>query len=462
MKKLLLGSTALVAGGLMAAPAMAADPIKMGVGGYWTGYVIGGNIDTVYALDGSTLDFKGINMIYEGEIHFIGQTKLDNGTTVGVTVELEAWNPSQTSNGTATSTGTAIQSAGSPLSAAAQIDESFLFAFGDWGRIEFGSRDAAAYRMFYGTPSALIGFGFAQHNHQWNAVGGANKAVRAGYGYQIGAQWQDANRISYYTPRFAGLQVGVGYAPKIQQMNFGGVQTGGQGAGSCGYNNGVNSANCPINDWQYQDAFDIGANYLNKFGDITVALHAGFANATYNPGYRSNGGASLISGSNRATWKQMVFGAQFGYAGFTVGGAYGVDNNGLGSNYFTGVDNDTRYWTFGGMYETGPWQMSAGWGGAVNNNGNGSGTAYSFTSGTSVGNAPNAAGSTSAYFGTNPNTGAASFGSETTNKYEVGANYALGPGVKLVGGFMYYQIGGPSATTNGNSWAFVMGMDLRF
>ena len=31
----------------------------------------------------------------------------------------------------------------------------------------------------------------------------------------IGAQFQDVNRINYYTPRFAGLQVGVSYAPKI-------------------------------------------------------------------------------------------------------------------------------------------------------------------------------------------------------------------------------------------------------
>ena len=37
MKKLLLGSTALVVGGVMAAPAMAADPIKMGIGGYTSG-----------------------------------------------------------------------------------------------------------------------------------------------------------------------------------------------------------------------------------------------------------------------------------------------------------------------------------------------------------------------------------------------------------------------------------------
>ena len=45
MKKLLLGSTALVAGGLMAAPAMAADPIKIGVGGYYQFFALAGNIE---------------------------------------------------------------------------------------------------------------------------------------------------------------------------------------------------------------------------------------------------------------------------------------------------------------------------------------------------------------------------------------------------------------------------------
>ena len=94
MKKLLLGSTALIVGGLMAAPAMAADPIKIGVGGYYTFYAMAGHIDSTYALNGSSTQYKGVNFIQEGEIHFIGQTKLDNGTSVGLTVELEAWNPS--------------------------------------------------------------------------------------------------------------------------------------------------------------------------------------------------------------------------------------------------------------------------------------------------------------------------------------------------------------------------------
>ena len=145
MKKLLLGSTALVVGGLMAAPAMAADPIKIGVGGYYTFYAGAGSIGSTIAGNGTVTTYTGLDFYQEGEIHFIGQSKLDNGTTVGLRVELEGWNPSS-------------------ATANAQIDEAFLFAFGDWGRVEFGARDPGSYRMYYGTPSALIGFGAVQHN----------------------------------------------------------------------------------------------------------------------------------------------------------------------------------------------------------------------------------------------------------------------------------------------------------
>ena len=99
MKKLLLGSTALVVGGMMAAPAMAADPIKIGVGGYYTFYALAGSIDPTFATNGSFTNYKGISFTQEGEIHFIGQTKLDNGTSVGLNVELEAWNPTSGTTG---------------------------------------------------------------------------------------------------------------------------------------------------------------------------------------------------------------------------------------------------------------------------------------------------------------------------------------------------------------------------
>jgi hypothetical protein len=51
---------------------------------------------------------------------------------------------------------------------------------------------------------------------------------------------------------------------------------------------------------------------------------------------------------------------------------------------------------------------------------------------------------------------------ESVNKWELGVNYALGPGVKLTGGGLLYSVGGPSAAVVGNSWGLLMGMDLRF
>ena len=194
MKKLLLGSTALVAGGLMAAPAMAADPIKIGVGGYYQFFVNAGQIEGSYALSqsagaGQSTQYKGLSFYQEGEIHFTGQSKLDNGTTVGLTVELEGWN-----SATSTTSG-----AGSVR----QIDEAFLFAFGDWGRVEFGSRDQASYRMYYGVPSAAAVYtGPFQHNSSatWiGAAGGSNLAAGGISFLTIGGQMQDVNRINYFT-----------------------------------------------------------------------------------------------------------------------------------------------------------------------------------------------------------------------------------------------------------------------
>jgi outer membrane protein OmpU len=453
MKKLLLGSTALVVGGLMAAPAMAADPIKIGVGGYYTFYAMGGHVDSTYALNGSSTQYRGVQFIQEGEIHFIGQSKLDNGTTVGLRVELEGWNANVGTNGT--------QTAGN-FGSAKQIDEAYLFAFGDWGRVEFGSKDQASYIMYYGTPSALIGFGFIQHNtnFSWTNLAGAanNKAYNHVTASTIGNQFQDVNRINYYTPRFAGLQIGVGYAPKINLAGSG----PGAAASICGFNDATTSNSCPTNDYTWQDVWDIGANYLNKFGDVTVAAYAAYMYANFVPGLQPlASAANLNTGFNLAPWKQWVAGLQFGYAGFTLGGSIGYDNNGLGGNYYTGVDNDTRFISGGIMYETGPWQVSAAWVGSRNTNGNGSLSVGSIASGTNALGMNNPT-TTNQAFSQNPNNNGLVFGNETAQKYELGANYALGPGIKLTGGFLYYSLTGPSNAVVGNSWAALLGMDFRF
>ncbi len=459
MKKLLLGSTALVVGGLMAAPAMAADPIKIGVGGYYTFYAVAGGISSTYATNGSVTSYQGVFIQQEGEIHFIGQTKLDNGTSVGVNVELEGWNPSS-------------------ATANAQIDEAFLFAFGDWGRVEIGSRDAASYRMYYGAPSALIGYGAIQHNHNiGNTITMAsNKAYFHTTTATNTAAWQDVNRINVFTPRFQGFQLGVGYAPKVNTgsgSSFGttGLASGpGGAAGICGYANATNVSNCPTNDYAWMNAFDISANYLNKFGDVTVAAYGSWAYAGFSPGYSGLASASSqITGSNLASWVMWAAGLQFGYKGITLGGSIGYDNGGMGANYYTGQDNATRFAAAGIMYETGPWQVSFQWMGAINNNGNGSNTVNSIAAGTGAATFNGSGGSAGTFGGTpgvnsNVFSGpfALAFGAETANKFELGANYALGPGVKLTGGGLLMNQSGPSNAVTGTTWALLLGMDLRF
>lgn len=458
MKKLLLGSTALVVGGLMAAPAMASDPIKIGVGGYYTFYAVAGNIGSTYAVDGTYSQYKGLNFQQEGEIHFTGQTKLDNGTSVGLLVELEGWNPRQ--------------DVGGPQ----YIDEAFLFAFGDWGRVEFGSRDPATYRMYYGTPSALIGFGAVQHNTNFSWMNQSvtlnNKAWFHATTTTNAGQVQDAQGINFFTPRFQGLQIGAGFRPKVNfvtgqfALNANNVGPTTNTAGICGYGNATSSPNCFTADYSYQNVIDIGANYLNKFGDVSVALYGAFMYAQFVPGNAPfQLAANQVTGSNLTSWKQWVIGAQFGFKGFTLGGAVGWDNNGLGSNYYTGVDNDTRFYTAGVMYETGPWQMSFNWVGSYNTNGNGSAVTQSITTGTSGGTGVVPTGvrgvNSTAFAG--PNTpGSLRFGQESVQKFEAGINYALGPGVKLTGGGLYYNASGPSNTVTANSWGLLLGMDLRF
>lgn len=454
LRKVVLSST--IAGGMLASPAMAADPIKIGVGGYYVFYAIAGHIGSQYGyVNGTSTQYKGLQFQQEGEIHFTGQSKLDNGTTVGVSVELEGWN-------------NAVPAGGSPR----QIDEAYMFAFGDWGRIEFGARDMASFRMYYGTPSALPGWGFINANSSFNwasAVMLNNPSFQGVQNAALGHQFQDANRINYFTPRFMGLQIGVGYAPKMNlspgpALLAPGLASGpgNNTAGVCGYNDATSASNCPTNDNSWQDVLDISANYLNKFGEVVVALYGGFLYGSFVPGLQFNAtSVNLATGANLTSWKQWAVGAELGYGGFTVGGSIGYDNNGLGGNYYTGVDNDSRKYSAGMMYETGAWQMSFGWAGTRNAAGNGLPQLTAIAPGTQALTMP-VAGSNSAAFGTQYATGALTFGSTSVDKLELGVNYSLGTGIKLAAGAIYWNAVGPTNAVSGQSWGILMGMDLRF
>ena len=128
MKKLLYGTTALIAAGALASgSAVGAEKVSMGVGGYMQAFFVG--VDQEDSAGEPGADLRDHLVAREGEIIFNGKTTFDNGLQVGAQVQLEA------------------EVCGD------QIDESFIFFSGSWGRINIGSENSAAYLMHYSAPA---------------------------------------------------------------------------------------------------------------------------------------------------------------------------------------------------------------------------------------------------------------------------------------------------------------------
>jgi hypothetical protein len=232
MKKILLGSTALVAAGMIAS-APASAKIKLGVGGYmeqWVGYVSQDDV--------GDSDFSGIDVKSDGEVHFKGSTKLDNGMTVGVNVQLEA------------------------NSGGDMIDESYLILKGGFGEINIGSENSAQYKMQYGPVAYGIGFNSGDQSAWVNTGGTISQSGH--YRAPLGSVNVEANgvndseRVTYYTPRVNGFQLGVTYMPSSSE----------------------DSNTTPDRNAVKSDYVSVGANFNQKMGQMSVKVSAGYGTVT--------------------------------------------------------------------------------------------------------------------------------------------------------------------------------------
>src|ERR1035437_7162153 len=132
MKKLLMCSAAVALGLAVAAPAKA-DGIELDLAGHFKGYVTWINQDTEVGTSERHLD-----ILRETEIHFTGETTLDNGLTVGVHHEADI-DSQYNGNGNADFFAT---------------EESYAYFSGAWGRVNFGKEDGANYLLQAAAPSA--------------------------------------------------------------------------------------------------------------------------------------------------------------------------------------------------------------------------------------------------------------------------------------------------------------------
>lgn len=181
MKKVLLGTTALLGAGLVASPAFAADGIKLGVGGFFkTAYMVVFDDDD----EGEAGNERNTDGFFsDGEIYFQGSTVLDNGLEVGARVELETENAND------------------------QIDEAWVFFSGGFGEIHIGSEDDALANNCLVPPGGTGNFS-AYSPNQWGANTFTSNTVCTGVDDK-----GDAQKILYVTPNFAGLQLGLSYTP---------------------------------------------------------------------------------------------------------------------------------------------------------------------------------------------------------------------------------------------------------
>lgn len=298
MKKTLLASTALVAvGALAAAPASAAEKINVSVGGYmqqWFGWA-----------ENDSPAENGFDQKNDTEIHFKGSTVLDNGLEIGIQVELEG------------------QTEGD------QIDESYLWVEGGFGRLVMGKENGANYLMHYAPIEAGIGMnsGDISNSNDGSTAWIAN-TTGANFYNGIGTTFartvdNDHNKITYFTPRFAGFQFGASYTPEQQADNDNA--------------RGMNNVN-------YEDGLSFGLNYDQKFNDFRVQASAGYFHADGQNGFED---------AESHNW-----GLRLGYGGFTLAGSaafYEKGQNGV-NNFLEGQTyNAGIHWANGPLAASFSW-----------------------------------------------------------------------------------------------------------
>jgi predicted porin len=298
MKKALYGTTALVTGAaLMSVPAAAEEGIKLGLGGYMNNY-----FGVLFDHDeDSAVDRNATGLFSDGEIWFKGETTLDNGITFGANVQLESFG----------NTGDVI-------------DEDFAYISGNFGRINIGSENTAAYLMHYSAPyvGAPINSGWVTTFIPADGTGfvGPFRTPALSTTVDIG---NDENVITYFTPRFSGFQVGATYVPAV-------VFSG-------------NGKDFPIEadkETEFNNGFSVGANFVESFEGFDISVSGGYRRAEAPDG--------LGSIEDMEQWSA---GLNVGFAGFTVGGSYANEDD--------DIIDDGESWDVGATYSSGPWTVGA-------------------------------------------------------------------------------------------------------
>ena len=328
MKKQLLGTTTLVAAGLLVAggpaqQANAAEPITMGFGGNYTAAV-------VFWDQGDTGGGLRDHAIEDtGEIQFSGSTDLDNGINVGVRIEYEAFNSGRTYDSDTISGMMMAKAEDTSI-----IDDTHIAFSGGFGILRVGSNANVASAMHYENPSGAWEFSVNSPSHA--VISGSGNAMTSFIGtYQFTTGDQEG--IFYYTPRINGIQFGVSYQP--DDVQYPGVTASGSGDTTTGVQDNV---------WAF------GLNYQGSFDEVSISGSAGYLTGSEESDSVDGEGTDSFS-----------LGLTIGWDAFNVGGAYKHSDNGVVANgdldvFAVSFNHTTGDLTWGLEYAYGEQETGAG------------------------------------------------------------------------------------------------------
>lgn len=404
MKKILLGTTALVATGLTAGAANAAA-LKVDVNGYYTGVIA--------SVDSNVATIDDVQIKHEGEISVNGSVTLDNGMTAGVEINIEATNSTAVPGVVAS----ALSSVGVPGSydGFAGVDEAYAYLEGSFGRVQIGAEGSAPFLMHFSAPYFVGSHGVDSPNFGYNVATQGGSARTATYITMSG----DNNKITYFSPRFSGVQLGISYTPDNQCNTDAGGQRGGQSNAFSNTGDCALSAVVPppfANSLNLEDIIEVGANYTGTYKDVGIGASIGYATAEYE--------VAVPAATRYSDPEAWSFGLQLTSGAFTLGGGYYMSEN-LGTAVAVGSgDLEEKAWSVALQYETGPWTVGAG------------------------------------YFTSENETGAT-----TEHEYEVievGATYSLGEGVDVFAVAEFYEDDANTVAGDSETDAIGVGIDLAF
>jgi predicted porin len=310
MKKVLLGTTALVAAGFVVGEAKAADPVTLSLGGYYR-TAIGAILDDE---DGTGEGGDGRHDYFheqDVEVHFTGETTLDNGLTVGVNVQLEG----QTQAGD-------------------QIDETWAYVNGSWGELRVGDEDDVAYNYAYLAPYA----GLFGPSSPWfafsNAGNTTNNALGSSTNFGALGFFGDTTKLYYTTPTFNGFSLGVSYAPDGSQDRRSNPNN--DGCFGCGPSD--------ANVGGLEDIWSVALGYSGEFSNVSVGFSAGYIKAV------EEGNNTGAAQGDTDAWG---LGLNLGFGNWAFGGMYQVLD--------TEDDSfDYEVWDLGVTYGVGAWSIGLG------------------------------------------------------------------------------------------------------